>query len=214
MRRAWGLCLAFASLACTAGDEPAVYVVEARDAEAQGDSGASYKHIPGRRPVSGGVSSADAGDTPSGEPSTSGQSCSDDLDCGAGAVCYQGTCVGEGALRFSLSWDLDTDYDLHVMTPGGVHISYSQPSAAGGVLDVDDCVASICRVAGGTHVENIFFAVAPASGVYEYWADNFSGELTGRFELEVSADGRVVATKSGTLPLLDPAESPHYTYDY
>lgn len=210
MDRTWALHLGFALLACSASDEAAPYFVESRDAEAEGDSGMSPRRFPSSPSGGGGTPTTTEG----GGSTPTGESCTGDSDCEAGAVCYQGTCVGEGALRFSLSWELDTDYDLHVRTPAGTHISYSNPSGGGGVLDVDDCVGSVCRVPGGTHVENIFFAFAPASGVYEYWAHNFSGELTGHFELEVNVDGRVVETKSGTLPLVEPFDSTHYMYDY
>jgi len=126
-----------------------------------------------------------------------GQSCGEELRCVEGSICYNGTCVGNGALRFTLSWDVDSDFDLHVMTPDGSQIFWSSPSAQGGVLDVDQC-ASSCSV--GQHVENVVFADDAPGGHYQYWVENFNGRSAGPFTIVVETPDAQVAPLTGTLP--------------
>jgi uncharacterized protein YfaP (DUF2135 family) len=136
-----------------------------------------------------------------------------DDDCTDGTICYQGICVGEGSLRFSMSWTVDTDFDLHVITPSGVEISWQAKTAGGGMLDVDDCIASNCRVSGGPHVENIYFPVGPEHGTYTYWVHNYQHVATGDYELQVASAGVVQATQTGTVSP-EITESPRYTFTY
>jgi hypothetical protein len=162
------------------------------------------------RPTGSGSSANEASD----DGAQAGESCNLDADCKPGTTCFQGTCVGEGELRFSLSWTLDTDLDLHVMTPGGEEIYFANPTAVGGELDVDDCVGSTCREPGGTHVENVYWGAGPPTGEYTFWAHNFSQEFLASFEIEVSRDGRTITTERGQVPLTDPYESTRFTYTF
>ena len=107
-------------------------------------------------------------------------------------------CVGTGELRISLSWDYVSDLDLHLQTPAGDRISFENPNAGGGVLDVDDCVGAECFDNSMTHVENIFFPMRPPAGEYQVWVNNFDGIRGGPFEIQVS--GEASATFTGTLP--------------
>jgi len=97
---------------------------------------------------------------------------SDPLNCGgcgvacaASQACVNGTCVGTGNLQVTLVWVTPGDMDLHVVTPTGNHIYWSNkgPSATTdfGELDVDDI--------SGTGPENIFWdaAYTPPSGNYD-----------------------------------------------
>ena len=119
-------------------------------------------------------------------------------DCPGGTACFEGVCVGTGELRISLSWDYVSDLDLHVVTPGGDEISFVDPAAGGGVLDVDDCVGGECLDNNSTHVENIFFPMQPQAGEYRLWVNNFDGARGGPFEIQVS--GAATATFTGSLP--------------
>jgi hypothetical protein len=120
--------------------------------------------------------------TPQVEP---GSDCDEDDDCADDQACFQGTCVGAGELRISLSWAPPADLDLHVRTPSGAEVDYETPMAGGGTLDVDDCVAGECNSADGPHVENVVFSSA-SSGPYEVWVENFDGLRGADFRIEVA----------------------------
>lgn len=128
-------------------------------------------------------------------PVDSGSECSDDSDCGAGTECEAGICVGVGVLRITLTFGMDTDLDLHVITPSGEEVYFGNPSAAGGVLDVDTCVG-ICD-SNDVHVENIFFNEGLQPGFYEAFVVNFDGREGGEFRIDVAGAAELSAT--GTL---------------
>ena len=80
--------------------------------------------------------------------------------------------VGGGDLQVSLSWNTDTDVDLHLVEPSGEEIYYGhKTSAAGGVLDLDSNAG--CNI-DSIDNENITYEnVTPPSGHYitrvDYW---------------------------------------------
>ncbi len=83
--------------------------------------------------------------------------------------------VQAGPLQVSLSWDTETDLDLHLIEPGGVEIWYgNRTSSTGGTLDLDSNPG--CSI-DGTNNENISYAVplAPSRGEYvvkvDFWSD-------------------------------------------
>ena len=117
--------------------------------------------------------------------------CTSDADCAAGTECVSGQCVGAGVFRVSLLWDSSNDLDLYVTTPTGSEISYTNPTADSGTLDVDDTSG------GSGSVENVFFS-APPDGSYTITVDNYSGPSTG-YRIEVAKRGAIVTTDSGTV---------------
>lgn len=125
--------------------------------------------------------------------------------CKERTTCFEGTCVGTGALRFSLSWTVVSDFDLHVKTPSGVEIFFGNSMGMGGELDVDDCVGNSCRSA--MHVENIVFEDDPMPGTYEVWVVNFNGGGSGSFQIQVTGAARGMFT--GTLPASANTSSMH-----
>jgi hypothetical protein len=150
---------------------------------------------------------------PSSPDAGAGDECEDDSDCGAGQTCFEGICVGEGGLRFSLTWNVDTDFDLFVRMPDGrTEISFAFPNIGGGMLDVDDCFGS-CRTPGGPHVENIFFEGEPPRGTYTYWVANSGAVNADDFRIEVSAAGEVQAMQTGTIAEFA-LGSDRYTFEY
>ena len=154
----------------------------------------------------------DTGDSGSGD-ALPGDPCGGTVDCTPGSICWNEICVESGALRFSMSWDVATDLDLHVLTPNGNEIYYSNTSADYGELDVDDCIGGSCTTPDGTHVENVYFTDEAMSGTYTYWVYNYDGTETVDFELEVAEDDDVVATQTGTVSP-DALTSEQYTYDF
>lgn len=148
----------------------------------------------------------DAGSVGPGDP------CNGTVDCTPGSICFSNICVQDGALRFSLAWEVDTDFDLHVMTPAGNEIYFSSRTADNGTLDVDDCIGGDCRLPDHKHVENVFFD-EPMSGEYEYWVNNYDGEIAGSFTLVVATDGDVQTTQTGSLPAED-TDSERYTFSF
>lgn len=140
-------------------------------------------------------------------PPNSGDECASDEDCGSGTECESGTCVGVGVLRVTLTFSMDTDLDLHVITPSGEEVYFGNPSAAGGVLDVDTCVGS-CDVEE-VHVENVVFNESMQSGFYEAYVVNFDGRAAGAFRIDVagaaelSADGSLSDTFGATSESLE-----------
>lgn len=126
-------------------------------------------------------------------------------ECGAGQTCFEGTCVGTGTVRISLSWTVTTDLDLHVFVPDGSWINFESPMTAHGQLDVDDCVAGVCSNPGGVHVENIFLTATAPRGQYEILVVNFDGRNSADYQLEIAGD--VAANFSGSIPAVEYAES-------
>jgi len=78
--------------------------------------------------------------------------------CAAGQACAAGVCVGQGALRFTLTWSTIGDLDLHITPPCGTQIYWSNRAACGGALDVDDTTQR--------GPENIFWASSFTPGRY------------------------------------------------
>lgn len=126
------------------------------------------------------------------------------------------TQVGTGDVQVTLSWDTDSDVDLHVVDPSGAEIYYGQlTSASGGELDLDSNAA--CAI-DGIRNENVTWPVGRApSGPYtvrvDYWDNcgvgetNFtirinnggaaqivSGSFTGTGDAGGVGSGRTVAT--------------------
>lgn len=139
----------------------------------------------------------EAGDDPGGSSTSDDEglsagdvvgSCRVDADCAELESCFAGTCVTSGAMRVSLSWDVVSDFDLHLRLPSGSEISFELKAAEGGELDLDDCVAGECREAQGVHVENIVFAQACPPGEYVTWVENFDSRREGAFVIEVAGE--------------------------
>ena len=143
------------------------------------------------------LASASPDDEGGGGTQLPGETCSEEEMCVEGSVCYNGFCVGDGVLRFTLGWDVDSDFDLHVVTPNGTEIFWSTPTAEGGTLDVDQCV-STCGV--GQHVENVVFIEQAPLGQYMYWAENFNGRSAGPMTIVVDGIGVDVAPLTDNLP--------------
>jgi len=123
-------------------------------------------------------------------------------DCPAGEECVNGTCVGSGDVRVTLTWRSTADIDLHVIDPTGEEIYYNHDaSASGGQLDVDDqCHETTAH--GGP--ENIFWPTGGAPrGQYEvrvvyYEECSEAGEGPTGWTVTTLVDGQS-KTYSGTI---------------
>ncbi|HZJ53434.1 MAG TPA: hypothetical protein VFD38_04790 [Myxococcaceae bacterium] len=110
------------------------------------------------------------------------------------------TSVGTGDVQVTVSWDAESDVDLHVVDPAGEEIYYANRiSASGGELDLDSNAA--CSL---DHVkaENITWPTGKApSGTYrvlvDYW--NACGQAQTRYVVTVNVKGQQPKTFPATL---------------
>ncbi len=138
-----------------------------------------------------------------------GSSCASQAECLADLACFEGTCVGVGALRFSLSWVPQTDFDLHVITPSMKELFWANRSGDNGLLDVDSCVIPTqCRP---VNVENVFWRTTPAPGRYRFFVVNFNGRAGGAFRIQVAGAGVAPQEFTGTLPATAQAKSMEFS---
>ncbi len=112
---------------------------------------------------------------------------------------------GTGDVKVTLSFDQDTDLDLHVTEPDGTQIYYDAPqSASGGQLDLDSNPG--CSTIDGINIENIFWPTGSAPvGEYvvnlQYYAPCVAGTVD--YTVTVSLGDRVIETVSGTVDETD-----------
>jgi len=95
--------------------------------------------------------------------------------------------VGSGSLQVSLSWNNRDDLDLHISTPGGGHIYYSNKSVGNGRLDLDANV-----YCGNVSNENIYFNGTLVDGIYRVWVNLYTkcGTSGAQYSVTASSDGR------------------------
>lgn len=107
--------------------------------------------------------------------------------------------AGTGDVQASVSWDVNSDVDLHVVQPDGTEIYYGNRSvASGGQLDLDSNAG--CAI-DGTRVENITWPNAtPPLGQYivrvDYW--DSCGVPQTNYVVTVQVKGRPPATFTGS----------------
>lgn len=99
---------------------------------------------------------------------------------------------GSGSVQITLTWDNDSDVDLHVVDPAGEEIYYNdKTSASGGRLDVDD--------RDGRGPENVYWPTGGApGGVYRVWVHHYAGRTTARYTVLVRLNGQT-NTYTGSL---------------
>lgn len=125
------------------------------------------------------------------------------IGTGAGGVTGQATVpvttvtVGAGDVQVSVSWDAESDVDLHVVQPDGEEVWYGNTvSAVGGKLDLDSNAG--CSI---DHVknENITYATPP-SGNYTVRVDYYDscGVTETNYVVTVRRKGHPTETFTGT----------------
>jgi len=99
-------------------------------------------------------------------------------------------CVGQGALRITLTWDINGDMDLHVLPPCGTEIFYGRTTACGGTLDVDN--------QSGRGPENIFWPTSFTPGTYRICPEAYTSVVSNAlWVLTVVRSGVTVHTSMG-----------------
>ena len=80
----------------------------------------------------------------------------------------------DGALRVSLAWHNADDLDLHMRTPGGAHVYFSNKQGGGAKLDLD--MNGMDKQDHVNPVENIIFANESQiqEGIYKVWVNQYS----------------------------------------
>jgi len=115
-----------------------------------------------------------------------------DPACEPGWTCVDGECVAAGpGLRFTLKWyaPADADLDLHVVTPGGQFITYSDKMGGGCWLTNDSKGDQDGDVP--PFLESIYCDATDAGflpGDYTYWVTDFSESEDVGYELWVYVD--------------------------
>ena len=117
----------------------------------------------------------------------SGSQCIGDNECTPGTICFENqVCMGIGALRFTMKWQANTDYDIHVRAPTEEEIYYLNPRGSDLVLDLDDCIGGNCAAAFSDHRENIVSEEqVPLPGQYEVWIVNYDDVVSAEASLEI-----------------------------
>ena len=98
--------------------------------------------------------------------------------------------AGQGDITVSMLWGTHDDLDLHMDTPDGSHIYYSNKVAGGGSLDVDMNANS--SNLQDNPIENIYFG-QPAPGRYKVYIRNYRDRTEGvatRYLVRITIGGR------------------------
>ncbi|CAN96552.1 putative neutral zinc metalloprotease [Sorangium cellulosum So ce56] len=110
--------------------------------------------------------------------------------CGSSMVCENGACVGDGPLRFTMTWDRPGDMDLHVVTPNGSEIYFANRFGQNGQLDRDDRT--------GTGPENVFWSTTAPRGTYLVCATPYSISASTSYTIGIHRTGASTSTRTGT----------------
>ena len=116
--------------------------------------------------------------------------------CTATQACVSGVCVGQGSLRFTLTWNTNGDMDLHVTPPCGTEIYFGRLSACGGTQDRDDTSTQ--------GPENIFWTASYTPGRYYVCPESYTGAVANTtWTLVVVRGGIEVARRTGVRGVVD-----------
>jgi hypothetical protein len=121
--------------------------------------------------------------------------------------------VPMGHVVASLTWGVDADLDLHLVSPSGKELSSKHPNtiasdnkgmpvAGSGLLDHDSLASCI---PDGLRTENVVWSDAPEAGAYTVYVDMFSacGKPAANFKFSLLVDGQTVLEKAGRLLDID-----------
>jgi hypothetical protein len=105
--------------------------------------------------------------------------------------------VGTGDIQVTLSWDVNSDVDLHVVEPSGEELFYAhERSATGGELDLDSNAACVID---GVRNENVTWPVGRAPrGTYTVRVDYWDSCSVPKTNFTVRINGGTVQILSGS----------------
>jgi hypothetical protein len=110
--------------------------------------------------------------------------------------------LGSGDVQFTLRWDNNDDYDLHVYDPWGEEIYFGQrTSSSGGQLDRDEIPGCGSPTSGNDSAENIYWPQGGSpSGNYVVWVDEYNDctSANATWTLTVRVGGIVKLRRTGT----------------
>mmetsp|Transcript_28872 Transcript_28872/g.54264 ORF Transcript_28872/g.54264 Transcript_28872/m.54264 type:complete len:784 (+) Transcript_28872:444-2795(+) len=139
-----------------------------------------------------------------------GDTCCSDADCAVPEIiCVARTCIHEGVVRFTLTWNGEDDLDLVLVKPDGKSISYYENPAdpSDGIFEASELWPGRVSV---PHVESIYLSMDAPLGLYKYRVMSFAkiGE-DDPWTMQVFVDGiPAVAPHSGK------GASVEYSFDY
>lgn len=119
---------------------------------------------------------------------------------GSQAIPVQLTNVGTGDVQVNVTWDVDSDVDLHMVEPSGAEIYYGNPgpSSTGGQLDLDSNAG--CAI-DGKRSENVTWPTGRAArGSYTVRVDYFSacGVSRTNYVVTINAKGQEPQVLNGS----------------
>ncbi|MBA2664792.1 MAG: D-alanyl-D-alanine carboxypeptidase family protein [Bradymonadaceae bacterium] len=143
------------------------------------------------------------------QPTTN--TCTSDAQCTGAAECVNKACVKSGSLRFTLTWEANTDLDIHVLTPSGEKLWYRNRNIAdGGQFDSDSCIGSTCATSTKLQMESVYWTRAATQGNYQVWAVNYSGTKSVPFTVDVTVGDKRMTLQS-TAPAVKNGASRKFT---
>lgn len=97
----------------------------------------------------------------------------------------------DAALTVTLTWNDDTDLDLHLVQPNGEEVYYrNRETDAGARFSKDSCIAGRCE-AGTERVEEVRYQSWAPGGTYRITVVNYDGVTSGSANLEVNIRGEI-----------------------
>jgi hypothetical protein len=108
--------------------------------------------------------------------------------------------VGNGQIQVSVSWDVDSDLDLHVVDPSDDEVYYNnKSSASGGQLDLDS--NANCEI-DGIRNENVTWLQDAPAGTYTVRLDLFDecDVMPTNYVVTIQVAGQPTQIHTGTLP--------------
>lgn len=105
-----------------------------------------------------------------------------------------------GAVQVTVTWDTDTDVDLHLVEPDGTEIYWGHPSASDGGTLVEDSNTA-CAIDGRDREVISWPTGTPPSGTYTVRVDYYSACLvpaSTHYTVTVEVTGQTTQTYTGT----------------